>query len=138
MGTVFMRFKKTTMIATQGGLSVGLLFGDVLQEFNNKKKTGALFAVVDHNTDHMARLYFEDGEILHLSYGRMHGKEFLESLDKYDFGMAIFLAGMKAPRSAALDHPDTNTVIETIKSKGKTIRGIHFTQRGNDDPSGAS
>lgn len=114
---------------------MGLLFADVLQEFNTKKKTGALFAVVDHSTDHMARLYFEDGEILHLSYGRLHGKEFLEHLDNYDFGMAIFLSGIKPPRSAAADPPDTRTVIETIKSKGVMLRGIHFTQRDQDSAS---
>ena len=116
---------------------MGLLFAEVLHEFNIKKKTGALFAVVDHNTDHMARLYFKDGEILHLSYGRLNGKEFLDGLDKYDFGMAIFLSGMKLPRIAAAS-PDTQTVIETIKSKGVMLRGIQFTQRDQNDQGGAS
>jgi hypothetical protein len=127
------------ILSGEPGRSIlGLLFADVLQEFNVKRKTGALFAVVDQSADHMARLYFEEGEILHFSFGPMKGSEFLERLDNYDFGMAVFFPGMKPPRIAHKDLPTTLNVIEAMKSTGKTIRGIHFTQRGDADRDGAA
>jgi hypothetical protein len=109
---------------------MALLFADVLQEFCVKGKTGALFAVVDQSIDHMVRVYFEGGEILHLSCGPVKGKECLEQFDRYNFGMAVFLNGMKPPRILDNDLPMTSNVISMVKSTGKTIRGIEFTERG--------
>lgn len=109
---------------------MALLFADVLQEFCAKKKTGALFMVVLQNVDHMVRVYFESGEILHLSCGPLKGKECLEQFARYDFGMAVFLTGMKPPRVPESDLPMTSRVISMVKSTGKTIRGIEFTERG--------
>jgi len=110
---------------------MALLFADVLQEVCAKGKTGALFAVVDQRTDHMVRVYFEGGEILHLSCGPLKGKACLEQFDRYNFGMAVFLNGMKPPRILANDLPMTSNVISMVKSTGKTIRSIEFAERGN-------
>jgi hypothetical protein len=107
-----------------------LLFADVLQEVYAKGKTGALFAVVDQNTDHMIRVYFADGEILHLSCGPLKGMECLEQFAQYDFGRAIFLHGMKPPRVCDNDLPLTSRIISMVKSTGKTLRGVEFTERG--------
>ena len=110
---------------------MALIFADVLHEFYSKGKTGALFATVDQNTDRMARFYFENGLIHHLSFGPLKGKECLEQLEHYDFGMAVFCTGMKPPRISHHDLPITSNIIAFFKSKGKTIRGIHFAERGN-------
>jgi hypothetical protein len=109
---------------------MALLFADVLQEFYAKGKTGALFAVVDQSIDHMVRVYFEDGEIQYLSCGPLKGKECLEQFARYDFGLAVFLAGMKPPRVLHNDLPMTAKVISMVQSTGKTLQGIEFTERG--------
>jgi hypothetical protein len=110
---------------------MALLFADVLHEFYSKGKTGALFAVVDQNTDHMVRFYFENGLIHHVSFGSLKGKECLEKLDSYEFGMAAFCTGMKPPRVSHSDLPITSHIIATVKNMKKTIRGIRFAERKN-------
>jgi hypothetical protein len=108
---------------------MALLFADVLQEFYAKRKTGALF-VVDQCADHMVRFYFDGGEITSLSLGPLKGKECLDRLGRCDFGTALFFSGLKPPSVMDNDLPLTSNVIEALKSAGKTVRGIQFTERG--------
>jgi hypothetical protein len=117
------------MTALGEEIIMAMLFADVLEEFYAKKKTGALLTVVDHNADRMLRFYFENGEINHLAHGPLRGKDCLNQLDNYDLGLAIFCAGMKPPRVMYRDLPMTLYIIEIVKNMGKTIRGIHFTER---------
>ena len=107
-----------------------LLFADVLQDVCARRKTGTLFAVVDQRMDHMVRVYFEGGEILHLVCGPLKGQECLAHFDQYNFGLAVFLAGMKPPRVLENDLPRTENIIATVKQTGKTIRRIAFAERG--------
>jgi hypothetical protein len=112
---------------------MALLFADVLYDFYSKGKTGALLAVVDHNTDRMVRFYFENGLIHHVSFGSLKGKECLDRLDCYKFGMAVFCTGMKPPRASHGDLPITSHIIATIKNMKKTIQGIRFIDRASGD-----
>jgi hypothetical protein len=123
--------QKSSSVMTREGDRMALLFADVLHEFYSKGKTGALFAVVDRNTDHMVRFYFENGLIHHLSFGPLKGKECLERLGCCEFGMAIFCTGLKPPRVYHSDLPITSNIIATVKNMRKTIRGIRFADRGN-------
>ena len=111
---------------------MALIFGNVLQDFYKRKKTGSLFAVVNRNTEHTVRFYFVKGEIHHLSFGTLRGNECLERLNSYDFGMAVFCNGLRPPRSFLSDLPETEKVIEAVKSMKKTIRGIRFAERGRN------
>jgi hypothetical protein len=91
-----------------------------------------LFAVINQNTDHMVRFSLEDGLIHYLSIGSLKGRECLKRLDYYEFGMAVFCTGMKTPRVFHGDLSITSNIIATVKSIRKTIRGIHFSERGEN------
>jgi radical SAM superfamily enzyme with C-terminal helix-hairpin-helix motif len=80
----------------------------------------------------MVRLSLEDGLIHYVSIGSLIGKECFERLDCYEFGMAVFCTGMKTPRLFHGDLPITANIIATIKTIRKTIRGIRFSERGEN------
>jgi hypothetical protein len=105
-----------------------MLFAEALEKCRRDKKTGLLNVSVVQSTKFLVRVYFKDGAICRLSYGPLHGRECLELLEYYDFGEAVYLDGMRAPRDAyaALD---TDEIISAIKGMGKTIQLNQWFER---------
>jgi hypothetical protein len=44
-------------------------FADILQEFYDTKKTGALYVRIVETSEDLYRLFFKDGKICHVRYG---------------------------------------------------------------------
>jgi len=103
------------------------LFADVLQKLHEERKTGALFVTVDQSKDCPVRFWFEGGEIRRLSYGPLRGRECMDLLNCYDFGIAIFLDGMKTPLDADGQIPGTPGLISDLRKTGKTVESFQVT-----------
>ncbi len=97
------------------------LFADVLQECHAAKKTGALFVSVSVESENLIRIYFKDGEIVHVSYGPVKDKECTDILDCYDLKKAVFFNDSKAP-VAASGLPKTADIIAMFRKSGKKVQ----------------
>ena len=95
-------------------------FADVLQDFHEKKKNGALFVSVAVTSENLIRFYFRDGEIYHLCYGTTSDRECLDILDCYDLDKAVYFDGMKSA-IASSGLPRTRDLITQIRRKGKNV-----------------
>lgn len=95
-------------------------FADVLKEFHDAKKNGALFVSVAATSENLVRFYFKDGEICYLSYGPTRDKECLDILDCYDMCKAVYFEGMKPPAISS-DLPKTEAIIEKFRKAGKQV-----------------
>ncbi len=95
-------------------------FADVLKEFSEAKKTGALYVSVSAASENLVRFYLKDGEIYNMSYGTIRDKECLDILDCYEFTKAVYFDGMKAP-AASKDLPKTAAIIEMFNKSGKKV-----------------
>lgn len=102
-------------------MTVLKLFADVLQEYSAGKKNGALFVSVAEESENLIRFFFKDGNISHLSYGPVKGKDCLELLDCYNLGKAIYFDGMNAPLTSS-DLPPTNAIIAMVRQSGKQVQ----------------
>lgn len=96
------------------------LFADLLQEYAQTKKTGALYVSVTAASENLIRFYFKDGNIYHISYGPLKDKECLDVLDCYDFSRAVFFTGLKAS-AASSDLPKTAEIIALVRKSGKKV-----------------
>jgi hypothetical protein len=112
---------------------MNILFADVLQKLHEERKTGALFVTVDQSKDCPVRLWFEGGEIRRLSYGPLRGKECMDLLDCYDFGIAIFMEGMQTPFDADRQIPRTSGFISDLRKTGKTLESFQVTSKTGRD-----
>lgn len=101
-------------------MSVVKMLGDVLRECHEEKRTGVLFVAVKEKSENLIRLFFQEGEIRHVSYGSCNGKDCLDILDCYEFTTAYFVKDMKAPSSSA-DLPGTARIIEQFVQLGRTV-----------------
>ena len=102
-------------------MTVSKLFADVLQEYCAGKKNGALFVSVAEESENLIRFFFKDGNISHLSYGPVKGKDCLEMLDCYNLVKAIYFDGMNAPL-ASTELPPTNAIIAMVRKSGKQVQ----------------
>ena len=101
-------------------MAVLKVFADVLQDFHEKKKNGALYVSVAVASENLIRFYFRDGEIYHLSYGATADRECLDILDCYDLDKAVYFDGMNsAVASSTL--PRTRDLISAIRRTGKNV-----------------
>lgn len=110
---------------TSGGR---MLLADVLRSCNRERKTGLLNVAVVQSNRFLVKVYFMEGSICRLSFGPLHGKEFLECLDYYDLSAAVYLDGMKASRKTCLDI-STEDVISIVMAMGKVVRLTQWIER---------
>ncbi|HUJ18573.1 MAG TPA: hypothetical protein VL197_11340 [Nitrospirota bacterium] len=96
------------------------LLGDVLHEYHEGKKNGALFVAVKEKTDNLIRIFFQNGEIRHLSSGQCSGKDCLEIIDCYELTTAYFMKDMKAPAITS-DLPPTEQIIDQFRRSGRSV-----------------
>ncbi len=96
------------------------LFAEVLQKYHEAKETGALYVSVTAESENLIRFYFKDGELIHLSYGPIKGRECLDILDCYDLNKAVFFSGHKAPVADSV-LPKTANIIAIFKNNGKKV-----------------
>jgi hypothetical protein len=101
-------------------MAAAKLFADVLQEFYDGKRTGALFVSAAEASENLIRFYFKEGNISNLSYGTAKDKDCLDILDCYELGKAIYFDGMKAP-GAPGDLPPTEEIIANARKSGKMV-----------------
>ena len=99
-----------------------LFFADVIQDFLNGKKNGALYVSVVETSEDLVRIYFKDGEIYHLRYGTAIGKDCLDILEYYNLYSAIFFEGIKAPDKPAEDLPSTREILSRIRQMNKKVK----------------
>lgn len=97
------------------------LFADVLQEYSDAKKTGALFVSVAETSENLIRFYFNDGSIYTVSYGPFKDKDCLDVLDCYSLGKAVYFDGMKA-LVASKELPKTQDIIANLRRSGKQVQ----------------
>ena len=97
------------------------LFADVLQEYCADKKNGALFVSVAEESENLIRFFFKEGNISHISYGPVKGKDCLELLDCYNLVKAIYFDGMNAPMASS-DLPSTHAIIAMVRQSGKQVQ----------------
>ena len=96
------------------------MLGNVLHECHGEKRNGALFVAVKQKSDNLVRIFFQNGEIQHLSYGQCSGKDCLEIIDCYEFTTAYFVKDMKAP-AVSNDLPPTAQIIDQFRRSGQTV-----------------
>lgn len=96
-------------------------FADVLQEYRDAKKSGALFVSVAAASENLVRFYLKDGEVCYVSFGPLKDRECYDVLDCYDFGKAVYFDGMKPPAISA-DLPKTEEMIEKFRKLGKQVQ----------------
>lgn len=97
------------------------LFADVLQEYHEAKKTGALFVSVAEASENLVRFYFRDGNIYSMSYGPVKDKECFDILDCYSFGKIVYFDGMKGPQASS-DLPPTKDILAMVRKCGKQVQ----------------
>lgn len=97
-------------------------FADVIQDFLNAKKNGALYVSVVETSEDLVRIYVKDGEIYHLRYGTAIGKDCLDILEFYNLYSAIFFEGIRAPDKPAEDLPSTKEILSRIRQMNKTVK----------------
>lgn len=102
-------------------MAVTKLLADVLLDYHSKKKTGALFVSVIEASENLIRVYFQEGRITSLSYGTAKDREFLDILDCYTLGKAVYFDGMKTPAVSA-NLPATPEIISLVRNSGKQIQ----------------
>lgn len=98
------------------------LFADIVQEFLDAKKNGALYISVVEISEDLIRMYFKDGKIYHIRYGTAIGNDVLEVLEYYNLYGATFFEGITAPDKPATDLRPTNEIVEKIRQTGKKIK----------------
>ncbi len=96
---------------------------DVLEEHHNAKKTGAFYISVAQTSENLIRIYIDQGESRHISYGSAKGRECLDILDCYDLDKVIYFEGLKAP-SVSMDLPKTPEIIAAIRRRGVKIKMV--------------
>lgn len=97
------------------------LLADVLQEYAQARKTGALYVSVTAASENLVRFYFRDGIIYHISYGPLQDKECLDVLDCYDFGRTAFFSGLKTA-SVSSNLPKTEEIIALLRKNSKKVQ----------------
>lgn len=101
-------------------MAVVKLFADVLEEYHQNKKTGAIFVEIAGKSENLIRFYFKDGNLCNLSFGPMKDRECIDVLDCYDFQKVVLFEGMKAP-SVCANLPPTGEIIEKMRACGKKV-----------------
>ena len=101
-------------------MAVVKLFADVLEEYHQSKKTGAIFVEIAGKSENLIRFYFKDGNLCNLSFGPMKDRECIDVLDCYDFQKVVLFDGMKAP-SVCTNLPPTGEIIEKMRACGKKV-----------------
>ncbi len=98
------------------------LLGDLLKEFQDAKKTGAVYISVVETSEDLIRMYFEDGKIYHIRYGSAIGKDCIDILDYYNLWSATYFDGIKAPPPLSTDLPSTDAIVAIARKSGRTVK----------------
>jgi len=97
-------------------------FADIIQDYLNERKSGALYVSAVETSEDLVRMYFKDGQIYHLRYGTAIGKDCLDILEFYNLYSAIFFEGIKAPVKPAEDLPSTKEIMSKIRQMDKKVK----------------
>lgn len=101
-------------------MAVIKLFADVVEEYHQNKKTGAMFVSIAGKSENLVRFFFKDGDICNLSFGPVRDRECIDILDCYDFEKVVLFDGMKAP-SVCENLPTTREIIDKMRACGKKV-----------------
>lgn len=99
-----------------------MLFGDLLQEMVQDRKTGALYVSIVEASEDNVRFYFRNGEIYHFRYGSAIGMDCLNILEFYTLGSATFFEGFAAPDKPAEGLPKTGDIIARINKHPQLVK----------------
>jgi hypothetical protein len=99
-----------------------ILFGDLLHEMVQGRKTGALYVSIVEASEDMVRFYFRNGEIYHLRYGSAIGKDCLDIIEFYSLGSASFYEGFVAPDKPAENLPKTEDIIAQLSRNRQMVK----------------
>ncbi len=98
------------------------LFADVLQQFHDAKKSGALYVSIVETSEDLVRMYFRNGDIYHIRYGSAIGKDCLDILEYYNLWGATFFEEIEAPGGVVSDIPKTPEIIMMVRGHNKTVK----------------
>ncbi|MDH4162163.1 MAG: hypothetical protein OEW15_05665 [Nitrospirota bacterium] len=96
------------------------LFADVLEEYHQSKKTGAMFVEIAGKSENLVRFFFKDGELCNLSFGPAKDRECIDILECYEFQKVVMFDGMKSPVICE-NLPPTRDIIEKMRACGKQV-----------------
>jgi hypothetical protein len=97
------------------------LFADILQELSDEKKTGALYVRIVETSEDLYRIFFRNGDIIHIRYGSAAGKDCLDIFEYYNLAGATYFDGINAPAVTASDLPDTKQIISMMRGLNKKV-----------------
>lgn len=96
------------------------MLGDLLHDYHEGKGNGVLFIEVKEKSENLIRIFLQEGQIRHMSYGTCSGKDCLDILDCYEFTTAYFVKDMKPPLVTP-DLPTTPQIIEQLRRSGRSV-----------------
>ncbi len=101
-------------------MAIVKLFADVLEEYHQNKKTGAMFVEIAGKSENLVRFFFKDGNLCSLSFGPAKDRECIDILDCYEFQKVVLFDGMKSP-TVCDNLPPIKDIIEKMRACGKKV-----------------
>ncbi|HXY62547.1 MAG TPA: DUF4388 domain-containing protein [Nitrospirota bacterium] len=95
---------------------------DLLQEFHDAKKTGALYVSIVETSEDLVRIYIRNGDIYYIRYGTAIGSDCLDILEYYNLWGATYFDGVAAPKGAVSNIPPTEEIISLIRGLNKKVK----------------